>query len=65
MAIKSPCVDLCRFNGKSGWCEGGGRIREEAQKWRKLTPCRQKALAGALQGRMRLLRQNRKPNDKS
>lgn len=57
MAVKSPCIDLCVFDGKSGWCEGCGRTRKEAQEWRKLTPYRQKAIARALEGRMAMLRQ--------
>jgi len=60
MAIKSPCIDLCVFDGKTGWCEGCGRSREEARTWRKLTPYRQKAVARALAGRMMILRQAQK-----
>ncbi len=55
MAVKSSYIDLCVFDGKSGWCEGFGRSRKEAHEWRKLTPY--KAISRALEGRMTILRQ--------
>jgi len=36
--VKSPCVDLCGFDGRSGWCRGRGRSREEVRRWRILRP---------------------------
>ncbi|WP_217550726.1 DUF1289 domain-containing protein [Pantoea sp. GbtcB22] len=56
MAIKSPCLDICVFNGKSGWCEGCGRTRLEAKEWPKMSPFHKKALARVLDGRMTILR---------
>jgi predicted Fe-S protein YdhL (DUF1289 family) len=37
MAVKSPCVDLCAFDGKTGFCTGCYRTREEARSWKKMT----------------------------
>ena len=34
----SPCIDICHFSRKSGWCKGCGRTREEAKKWRSIKP---------------------------
>ena len=35
---KSPCIDICKFNGKNGWCLGCGRTKIEARKWKNLKP---------------------------
>ncbi|WP_084416541.1 DUF1289 domain-containing protein [Massilia alkalitolerans] len=37
MAVKSPCVDLCKFDGRTGYCTGCLRTRPEAQGWKKMT----------------------------
>lgn len=37
MAVKSPCIDVCVFKGKSGFCVGCLRTASEAQEWKKLT----------------------------
>ena len=37
MAVKSPCIDVCVFDGKSGFCVGCLRTAPEAQEWKKMT----------------------------
>ncbi|MEM5310900.1 DUF1289 domain-containing protein [Paraburkholderia sp. JHI869] len=37
MAVKSPCIDLCAFDGKTGFCTGCYRTRAEARDWKKMT----------------------------
>lgn len=37
MAVKSPCIDLCAFDGKTGLCIGCLRTRDEIRDWKKLT----------------------------
>jgi len=37
MAIKSPCVALCQFDGKTGFCTGCLRTLTEAREWKKMT----------------------------
>ncbi|CAG9191152.1 conserved hypothetical protein [Burkholderia gladioli] len=37
MAVKSPCVEICRFDGKTGLCIGCLRTREEIRGWNKMT----------------------------
>ncbi|MBN3728189.1 DUF1289 domain-containing protein [Burkholderia sp. Ac-20379] len=37
MAVKSPCVELCAFDGKTGLCTGCFRTREEARAWKGMT----------------------------
>ncbi|WP_230483985.1 DUF1289 domain-containing protein [Sphingomonas sp. Leaf21] len=33
--MKSPCVDICRFDGRTGWCVACGRTQVECRGWRK------------------------------
>ena len=37
MAVKSPCVSLCNFDGRTGFCTGCLRTLDEARSWKKLT----------------------------
>ena len=34
----SPCIDICQFSGKNGWCRGCGRTRDKARKWKSIKP---------------------------
>ncbi len=53
--MKSPCIDICRFDSLTGWCEGCGRTRDETTQWRKLTPFRASAIARDLPRRLQRL----------
>lgn len=53
MAVKSPCTDLCLFEGKTGWCRGCGRTRKEAQEWRKMSPYHRQTIERALAARIK------------
>lgn len=37
MAVKSPCVDVCAFDGKTGLCIGCFRTLDEIRGWKKMT----------------------------
>lgn len=37
MALKSPCVARCAFDGASGFCSGCQRTLEEARGWKNMT----------------------------
>ncbi|MDC8758089.1 DUF1289 domain-containing protein [Janthinobacterium fluminis] len=37
MALKSPCIELCSFDGPTGLCVGCFRTLEEARGWKKMT----------------------------
>ncbi|CUH52333.1 DUF1289 domain-containing protein [Shimia marina] len=49
---KSPCTDVCEFNGPSGWCLGCGRTRTECAKWKKMKPYEVKIIEKDLTRRM-------------
>jgi hypothetical protein len=55
MSVKSPCVDVCVFDGQTGWCVACGRSRQECAQWRKLTPFRAKAILAELPRRLEKL----------
>ena len=35
---KSPCIDICKFMGKNGWCLGCGRTKIEVRILKNLKP---------------------------
>jgi uncharacterized protein len=36
MTVKSPCVDICKFDDKTGLCVGCLRTRDECKSWKKM-----------------------------
>ena len=37
MTVKSPCVELCKFERKTGLCTGCLRTLTEAREWKKMS----------------------------
>lgn len=35
--VPSPCINVCRINPRSGWCEGCARTLDEIAAWSKLS----------------------------
>lgn len=35
-AVSSPCVDVCRMDPRTGWCEGCRRTIDEIAQWASL-----------------------------
>ena len=44
MKKDDPCIGVCQWDGRTGWCLGCGRTIPEIKAWRKLTPYRRGAL---------------------
>lgn len=42
MAVKSPCIDVCAFDGKTGLCIGCFRTRDEIRGWKKMADHRRR-----------------------
>ncbi|MBU1334423.1 MAG: DUF1289 domain-containing protein [Alphaproteobacteria bacterium] len=38
MRKDDPCMPICEFDGRSGWCAGCGVTVAELRSWKKLTP---------------------------
>jgi uncharacterized protein len=34
--VKSPCIDICKVDLRSGWCRGCLRTRDEIKRWKDL-----------------------------
>ncbi len=62
MGVASPCVDVCRIDGRTGYCTGCLRTAEEIRRWRKLTDyqCR-RMLKDAKRRQARLSRTAERP----
>ena len=52
--VGSPCIDVCRLNPDSGYCEGCLRTREEIKAWKLMSDPDRLALLDLLA--VRLLR---------
>ena len=56
MKKDNPCISVCQFDGRTGWCLGCGRTIPEIREWRKLTPYRRTALLRELPRRVKQVR---------
>ncbi|MDR5882213.1 DUF1289 domain-containing protein [Caballeronia sp. LZ032] len=36
MAVESPCIDICKFDDKTGFCIGCMRTKDECKQWKKM-----------------------------
>ena len=52
MRKDDPCIGVCQWDGRTGWCLGCGRTVPEIRAWRKMTPYRKAALARELPRRV-------------
>ncbi|GJD79545.1 DUF1289 domain-containing protein [Methylobacterium gregans] len=52
MKKDDPCIGVCQWDGRTGWCLGCGRTVPEIRAWRKMTPYRRTALARELPRRI-------------
>lgn len=50
--MKSPCVDICRFDGRTGWCVACGRTKDECRSWRKAARPKLLAISAELPRRL-------------
>ncbi|TAK72146.1 MAG: DUF1289 domain-containing protein [Betaproteobacteria bacterium] len=53
--VASPCVDVCRMDAASGYCEGCRRSLEEIACWSIYTPAEKRAVLALLSARNKLL----------
>ena len=50
--MKSPCISVCRFDGRTGWCVACGRTLPECREWKKAPRPRLLAISKALPARL-------------
>jgi predicted Fe-S protein YdhL (DUF1289 family) len=53
--VKSPCINVCRFDGRTGWCVACARTLDECREWRKATRPRLLAISKAIPARRKKL----------
>lgn len=56
--IASPCVDLCRLDGRTGICTGCLRTAEEIRRWRKMTDHQRRRIMDEMRQRRARLDRN-------
>ncbi|MGE0774254.1 MAG: DUF1289 domain-containing protein [Sphingomonadaceae bacterium] len=59
--MKSPCIDICVFDGRTGWCKGCGRTKDEIRAWKKSQPHQKRRIESDLQRRLAKLVPTAKP----
>ena len=52
IALKSPCIDICKFDGRTGWCVACGRTKDECRSWKKASRPRLMPLSAELPRRL-------------
>jgi len=50
-AVPSPCINVCRINGLTGWCEGCLRTLDEIAARSQLTDADKRAVLASLPSR--------------
>jgi len=56
-AVESPCINICRIDDATGWCEGCLRTIDEIAAWASLDESAQRALCDQLPSRRQLRRE--------
>ena len=51
MSIPSPCINVCRMNEASGYCEGCYRSIPEITEWSRASDARKQAILGEVAAR--------------
>lgn len=59
--ISSPCVNVCRMDAPTGWCEGCLRTLEEITAWSSLDEPARRHICRALPARRVIWRQRHMP----
>jgi predicted Fe-S protein YdhL (DUF1289 family) len=50
--VRSPCINVCRIDSRSGYCEGCRRTVEEITRWPLASEAERAAVVAELPGRV-------------
>ncbi|MEA3539337.1 MAG: DUF1289 domain-containing protein [Pseudomonadota bacterium] len=50
--MNSPCIGICSFDSRTGWCRGCGRTAEETRSWKRAQPHRRCRIGSDLPRRL-------------
>lgn len=56
MTIQSPCIDICKLDGKTGFCLGCLRTRDEIRAWKTMSDDMRLAVINERPGREAILK---------
>jgi uncharacterized protein len=59
--VPSPCINICRMDAPSGWCEGCLRTLEEIADWGRMSEEAKRQLWAELRQRRIVWRQRASP----
>ncbi|MFM0237660.1 DUF1289 domain-containing protein [Paraburkholderia phytofirmans] len=59
MTIQSPCIDICKLDGKTGFCLGCLRTRDEIRAWKTMSDDVRLAVINERPGREAILESER------
>ena len=48
MSTASPCINICRMNADTGWCEGCQRTLDEIAHWSRASDADRRAILAAV-----------------
>lgn len=48
MSIPSPCINLCRIDAATGWCEGCQRSLDEIARWSRASDDEKRRILAAV-----------------
>ena len=51
--VPSPCINVCRIDRRSGWCDGCRRTVDEITRWPLASDAERLAILAELPGRVR------------
>jgi predicted Fe-S protein YdhL (DUF1289 family) len=49
--VASPCINVCRIDRRSGWCEGCRRTMDEITRWPYASDTERRAILASVQAR--------------
>ncbi len=55
MEVPSPCINVCRMNAQTGWCEGCFRTIDEIARWGTASNAFKRAVWGEIRRRQEQL----------
>ena len=56
VAVESPCVNVCRMDRRTGWCEGCARTLAEIARWSTTDDADRRAILAELPARRATLK---------
>ena len=51
MTVASPCINVCRLDRRTGWCEGCGRSMDEISRWPHASDAERRAILARVKAR--------------